>query len=264
MDAPTADSSLAGDAPTGGIRLVTRADDAGSFEAANRAIRDGFETGIVRNTSVMAPGGQLADAAERLAGVDGLCTGVHLTLTSEWDSPRWEPVTSPDAVPTLVQDDGAFWPTSMELHEAEPTPEALRMEVEAQLEAVRTAGFEPAYIDAHMGVNWVGDLEAILADIREREGLLDGDDIQQLPAVETAQNDPAGLRARLEAAAPGTYLQIGHPCYDTEAIRAVTGSGFGPGELATAREAEREMFSADAIRTYCATHDVQPISLEDV
>lgn len=61
------------------VRLITRGDDAAVAEGANDAIRDHFGDGILRNVSVMAPCPAFDHAAERLAGVDGLCVGVHVT-----------------------------------------------------------------------------------------------------------------------------------------------------------------------------------------
>ena len=57
---------------------------------------------------------------------------------AEWDRPRWSPVSSPETVPSLLKDDGAFF--------------QMVAEATARIERVREAGFEPASLDCHMGV----------------------------------------------------------------------------------------------------------------
>ena len=74
------------------IRLVTRADDAGSSLSANRAIRETCVAGMVRNVSLMAPCAHIADAAAQLRDLPGIALGMHVTLNGEWDAPRWSPL----------------------------------------------------------------------------------------------------------------------------------------------------------------------------
>jgi hypothetical protein len=247
-----------------GIRLVTRGDDAGLARSANAGIREAFEDGILRNASVMAPGPALGHAADELADLAGLCIGVHLTLTAEWDRPRWGPVSSPETVPSLVEDDGAFSHTAMALHERDASVREMVAEATAQIERVREAGFEPAYLDCHMGVDWVGDLANELDALREREGLLDGDGVGMLPAVGGAADDPDGLCARLDAAEPGTHLIVGHPCYDDAEMRDIVGAGHGPGEVATERDAQRRMFLDEGVHRCCEERGVEPVRFTDV
>ena len=247
-----------------GIRLVTRGDDAGLARSANAGIREAFADGILENASVMAPGPEFGHAADELADLERLCVGVHLTLTAEWDRPRWGPVSSPEAVPSLVDDDGAFFHTAMTLHERDASVTEMISEATAQIDRVRDAGFEPAYLDCHMGVDWVGDLASELDSLREREGLLDGDGVEMLPDVDGAANDPDGLCARLDAVESGTHLVVGHPSYDDRELQGVVGAGYGPGEVATERDAQRRMFLDESVGRYCKEYDVEPVRFVDL
>ena len=73
------------------IRLVVQGDDLGMCRAVNEGIGLAFTEGILTQTSVMAPTpwfGEGAAMAKRL----GITTGLHLTLTCEWDYLRWAPL----------------------------------------------------------------------------------------------------------------------------------------------------------------------------
>ena len=65
------------------IHLITRGDDLGTNHSANAAIREAYETGILRNASLMAGCPAAEEAAELLAGERGLCVGLHSTLNAE-------------------------------------------------------------------------------------------------------------------------------------------------------------------------------------
>ncbi|GCE23379.1 ChbG/HpnK family deacetylase [Dictyobacter kobayashii] len=75
-----------------GIHLITRGDDMGAFQAGNQAIINAYKHGILRNASIMMPAPYLHEAIELAKGEPGLCLGLHITLTSEWDVPRWGPL----------------------------------------------------------------------------------------------------------------------------------------------------------------------------
>ena len=85
------------------IRLITRGDDAGSCEAANRAILEACERGVLRNVSVMVPGPAFEAAARLLADRPEICLGLHATLNAEWEEVRWGPVLPPDQETSEVE-----------------------------------------------------------------------------------------------------------------------------------------------------------------
>ena len=52
------------------IHLITRGDDLGTNHSANAAIREAFQSGILRNASLMACCPAVEEAAEMLAGAE--------------------------------------------------------------------------------------------------------------------------------------------------------------------------------------------------
>ena len=253
------------------IRLVTRADDAGSFVSANKAIRAAFERGILRNTSVLATGPALEDAAERLLPPSGkgggLCFGLHATVTAEWEEPRWGPVLPREQVPTILDEDGMLHRQTAPLHEKDASPKEMLAEVAAQLERLRSLGFDVKYVDTHMGFAWLQGMEEGVPDLARREGLIYRPPVDRLPKVEGMSDSgdrASGLLAALGRAESGTYLVVGHPAFDDEEMRKVHGSGHEPGEIARARDAERLMFMREDVVKYCGESGVLPIRYDEI
>lgn len=134
----------------GGKRvLILHHDDLGLLQAhnaAHEALR--FPTG-----SVMVAGGW----APQLAHRPGADLGVHLTLTSEWLSPRLRPLT---AGASLRDPAGYFWPTVEQAWRHVEAEEAER-ELLAQIDAASAMGLDVTHIDSHMGAVLRPDLAAV-------------------------------------------------------------------------------------------------------
>jgi hypothetical protein len=228
--------------------LVTRADDAGSSRSANRAIREACVAGLARNVSLMAPCPHIADAAAVLRDLPGVCFGMHVTLNCEWETPRWGPLSPAPSVPSLVEADG------------------MMVEVAAQLAHLRALGFRLSYLDQHMGVGWVCGLGERLSAFAAREGLIDADRVVRglpeapTPASPGADQHVDDLIARLAASPPGTFLALGHPCYDDAEMALVHGAGASAGEVGRDRDGQRRMFLDPRVRAAFAQHHVAAIT----
>ena len=79
-----------------------------------------------------------------------LDAGLHLTLTSEWDDYRWGPLSGQPAVPGLVDQEGALWPSVRDVV-SHASADEIEMEIRAQLKRARDMGIEPTHLDSHMG-----------------------------------------------------------------------------------------------------------------
>ncbi len=241
------------------IRLVTRGDDSGSCNTANVAIWNAYRLGILRNTSIIVPAPAFEEAAQMYAGEPGFCVGLHATLTAEWDTYRWGPVLPLDEVPSLVQPDGSFFPTTQQLHANDPQPDEMMAEIAAQLELARARGLDIRYVDTHMGFGWVKDIDARIAEFADTEGLIYRPQVDRLPKAEGEHRSSVeALIARLEAAEPGTYLIVGHPTYDRDEVNRM-----GPGQ-GKARDWQRRMFMDREVVDYCNENDILPIRYSDI
>ena len=203
------------------IRIVTRGDDSGSCHSANRAIADAFKKGVLRNTSIMVPAPVFGEAAQMYKGLDGLCIGLHATVTDEWNTHRWGPVLEAEKVPSLVMKDGTFFKSTQALNDNKPNNDEIIAEIKAQLELARSEGLNIEYMDTHMAFNWFEGLQPLLHDFAEAEGLIyRPEGLSRWPSIEGEFSDPVEqMLARLDTAEPGkTYLLVAHPCYDDEEI----------------------------------------------
>lgn len=242
------------------FRLVTRGDDAGVVPSANAAIRDAYTDGLLRNASVMAPADAVEDAADRLADLEGLCVGQHLTVTSEWDHPRWEPIRPARDVPSLVDDDGHFH-ASLDEVETVGDIEDMVAEARAQLDHLRTLGFDVSYLDTHQFASRIDPLDAELATLCEREGLVYADRTAPVVLVENDLESHANwLAERLVELGPGTYAVVGHPGYVTGRARRIVGLGYdAPGEVARHMAEQGRLFTDPAVEATCDRLGAVPV-----
>jgi len=247
------------------IRLVTRGDDSGSCNTANVAVWNAYKKGILRNTSIMVPAPAFHEAAQMYSEDPGLCVGLHITLTAEWDNVRWGPVLPVDEVPTLVDAKGHFFKTGRALNDNNPKVEEMLAEVQAQLDLARAEGLDIRYIDTHMGVGWINGLGEKLVELAEREGVLyPRDSVKGLPRVEGEFENPVdALIARLDAAEPGTYLIVGHPAYDRADVRMFDHAGLKESQ-GIARDWQRRIFMDRKILDYCEETGVVPIRYTEI
>ena len=228
-------------------RLIIRADDAGSSRAANRAILQCARDGLARNVSLMACGPCITSAAQILAALPNVDFGLHVTLNSEWDAPRWGPCAPRDQVRALLDGDGAFTRAPNVLFErgvSEEMLEQMETEVAAQLQRLRALGLEISYLDEHMGVGWLPGLRERLQALARREGLGWTHGIQGLPPAPDAARPLSPLQVlarRVEAAPDGDWLLVTHPAFDDEEMRAVGNEDFAPGQVARERRADRQL-----------------------
>ena len=222
------------------VKLVTRADDAGSCSSANQAILQAVEAGTIKNVSFMAVGPAIEAAAQLLAHRAEICCGFHVTLNAEWHEIKWKSLTEASS---LVDVNGKFLPFPHNTKAAwgaggvtDEIAAQVERELEAQLAKLRGLGIPIAYLDEHMGVSWIG-LREIFSKFCRKHDLLDVHDVTGLlngngePTLEQ-------LKTRLEQA-PNPCVWVTHPGMDAPDMRRFYLSGEVPGEVARERDAER-------------------------
>ena len=202
-------------------RLVVQADDFGMCHAVNEGVARAFSEGLVTQASVMAPCPWI-DEATRLARELAMPVGVHGTLTCEWDHLRWRPLTTGTS---LLASDGTQH-RKLDSAIAEVDAGEAERELLAQVEALRNAGLDPAYVDCHMGPASKAGFEAACVGSRLPflypllEPSLRFESIAMLSPIPAAEKKP-WLLERLENLAPGDHLLVTHPAVDSPELRAV-------------------------------------------
>jgi predicted glycoside hydrolase/deacetylase ChbG (UPF0249 family) len=136
--------------------VIFHIDDAGMSHDSNRGSIRALE-GLANSVSTMMPCPWVSEWNAYLKENPEVDNGVHLTLTSEWEHYRWGPVAGRDAVPGLVDEEGALWDSVAEVIE-NATPDEVEIEIRAQIARAQTMGMPITHLDSHMGTLFASPL----------------------------------------------------------------------------------------------------------
>lgn len=253
-------------------KLITRADDFGSAQAANAAILEAVRCGyLVRNVSCMAPGARLAEGAEALAALaDRVDIGLHLTVNSEWDPVKWTPCAPRQEIAALLDGEGSFYPSGEEMAAAAPPVEQVLREACAQLDRLTALGLPVSYLDGHMfPTRFIPGLDAALRQWCREKGLRYASDYDDLyrggpdfaPTYPTfVQNTDAWLQKLPDC----VTLYIIHPAQYSPESCAFCNRQFPTGVVAHERELEYRSATDPAWATRAEALGLQLLRFRDM
>ena len=230
--------------PAGSKLLIINGDDLAMAHSENDASLTALDHGLISSATVMVPApwfGEVAAYAKTHPDAD---LGLHLTLTAEWQTFRWGPVTPRTLVPSLVGPDGYFYSTTEDFAKHAKLDE-VETEVRAQVERARSMGLEPTHLDAHMHALYATPqlfavLRKVARDYRLPIRMARNETLFQdlLPYVEAAYPFPDAIFSPLGDVQPAAWkdyyinvvkhLQPGvselfvHLAHDDAEMRAVT------------------------------------------
>ena len=136
--------------PAGTKLLILHADDLGVAHSVNVASFAALDSGAVTSASIMMPTPWVTEVAEYARKHPEADLGLHLTLTSEWNTYRWGSVESKDRVPSLFDVAGTF-PSDVAPVAVKAKPDEVERELRAQVERALALGIKPTHVDSHMG-----------------------------------------------------------------------------------------------------------------
>jgi len=267
--------------------VIIHADDIGMCQATLPAFADLVDFGLISSGAVMVPCPWFPQVAATCRQHTGVDLGVHLTLTSEWDSYRWGPISTRDPASGLIDEQGYFHHRSEQVQEHGDAA-AVQLELQMQLAHALAAGIDVTHVDTHMGA--VAHLKFIPAYVQLalqhnlpllflrldeagwREMGMDGETaafgaqfVQQLEAqglplldnlVGLPLDQPADRVERakeaLDTLPPGLTHFIIHPAQDSPELRAITPDWRG-------RVADYQAFMSVELRDYVKNSGVQVI-----
>jgi predicted glycoside hydrolase/deacetylase ChbG (UPF0249 family) len=154
------------------VALIIRTDDIGMSHSVNMAMQKLVSTGLPVSVSVMFACPWYQEAVEILKQHPNASVGIHLVLNSEWKNYRWGPVAGAGAVPSLVDENGYFFPAAEALRQHNPNVTEVEKELRAQIERALRSGVKIDYVDYHMGtaVMWP-DFQAVTERLAQEYGL---------------------------------------------------------------------------------------------
>lgn len=236
--------------------VIFHADDLGMCQATVSAYRDLSDAGLLSSAAIMMPCAWAPAAAQAIRNLPAADVGVHWTLTSEWPSYRWAPLTGA-AGSRLVDAEGYFHAGVPEARQTDPA--TVRTELAAQLGRALAWGLDITHVDAHMGAAAHPRYLPELLELALTHGLppllprqpaaawqaagLTGEDAQHaeqaafaleergVPLVDhlrmlpldTGGDHAALARQMLRDLPPGITHFILHPARDTPELRAICG-----------------------------------------
>ena len=279
--------------PAGKKVLLLHMDDIGMCPEANTAAERYIENNHILSAAVMMP---CPDAASFIAWAKNhpeADIGLHLTLTSEWKTYRWPPLTDPAKVPGLVDPDGKLW---HEVHDVvtHASAEEVEMEIRAQIEECLALGYTPTHIDTHMGTLY-GSLEYVkvffkvaqeynipanaidlsdpdVADKFKEQGYPINDDVinvlndyrlakldnfTSVPSGKTYEEKRDNFFALVKSLNPGLTEIIFHPSVETDHLKTITNSW-------QQRVWEAELFADPVVLQFLETEGILTTNWKDV
>ena len=129
--------------------LIVHCDDIGMSWESNAAAKKLLTEGIPTSGSVMMPCPWAYEFMDWYRDHPDLDVGIHVTLTSEWNTYRWRPLT---VAPSLVDGDG-FMHKSTRGVGTFATTEEVGQEMAAQIQLALDWGVLPTHVDTHMGAS---------------------------------------------------------------------------------------------------------------
>ncbi len=132
-------------------QVIIRCDDIGMCHSVNMAAEELIRTGIPISASVMFVCPWYQEAVDILKQHTEVSVGIHLTLNAEWKNYRWGPVLGKEAVPSLVDSCGYFFPSRALFYKNNPQLDEIEKELRAQIVRGIQSGLKIDYLDYHMG-----------------------------------------------------------------------------------------------------------------
>ena len=262
--------------PLGGeVRLLVREDDMGSFHAANLACIECYTNGIARSVELMVNGPWFPEAVKLLRENPGLDVGVHLVLTSEWESLKWGPKTW---VPGLVDSNGFFFPmvwrnSQFPLHtsiqEANWQLPDIEKELRAQIEIALRNVPRITHLGGHMGFEGLDvRIRDLVERLRREYRLQPGEfktPIKYFPGWGRERSTGGRITAfinNLIQLKPGTYLFIEHPAQATAELESVGHKSYE--NVRDDRDAVRQVYTSPEVKEAIRKLNIKLISYAEL
>lgn len=243
------------------IRLLVRGDDIGSSHAANVACIQSCRDGVVRSLEVMVPCAWFEEAAVMLNDNPSIDVGVHLTVTSEWTGLKWRPLTH---APSLVDEDGYFYPRTGDFAGANPKREEVEQELRAQIELAMKKIKNVTHLTAHMGAPTCRpDLKKMVDSLAdEYELVVEMSEVKRFRSMGSSK-DPfeerlATFLESLENLGPGTWLLVEHPGLDTPEMQAHGHPGYE--NVAQHRQDVTRLFTDPKVKEVIGRRGIELVS----
>ena len=270
--------------------VIIHTDDIGMCHASVQAFHDLWAFGTITSGAVMVPCPWFPAVAQMCRENPEMDMGVHATLNAEWESYRWGPVSTREPASGLMDADGYFHQWHPGVYQ-NAKPEAVAVEVNAQIEKALAAGIDVTHVDSHMGTimnplfieSYIqAGASRLLPNLLPRVGAqglnLMGSDGQEkiVPLLKQMEemgapmvdailgmplehgDDHIGVAKKLFGEAPvGVTHFILHPSIDTAELRSIAPDW-------PARVANYHAFMSDELRMFIESENIKLIGYRQI
>jgi chitin disaccharide deacetylase len=258
------------------IRLIVRGDDMGFSHSGNEALIKCYKEGIERSIEVLVPSPWFPEAVKLLEKNPGVDVGVHLALTSEWESIKWRPLTN---CPSLTDSDGYFysmiWPNKNygkdhALIANNWKPAEVEKEFRAQIEMAIKKIPGISHISTHMGCNNISKEINTLVKKLAKEYKIDIEPADY-GVIGTGYRGPTTAPEQkinsfikmLDSLKPGqTYVFVDHPGLDGPELRSIYHIGYE--NVAEDRQGVTDLYTSAKVKEAIKKRGIQLISYADL
>ncbi len=243
--------------------VILRCDDIGMSHAVNNAFKEVLKTGYPISASVMFPCAWYQEAVDILKEHPEISVGVHLTLNAEWKNYRWGSVAGKSVVPSLVDEEGYFFPSRSKFFANNPNTAEVEIELREQINRAKRSGLKIDYLDYHMGTAVdKPELRAIVEKLAKEYDLgisryLGEEDLNNV-YDDPVENKTDSLTAIINGIEKdGIYLLVSHIGKDEPELAAMEDlNPWGPKEMSKSREGE--------LKALCSTRFNEVLKLKNI
>ena len=242
-------------------KIMVRADDLGFSKAINYGIYETVKNGVIRNIGFMVNMPDSLHGYELVKDYD-ICLGQHTNVCVG------KPVSDPESIPSLVQEDGTFKTSKMYRSTKEDfvnLDEAI-LEVEAQYNRFKEiTGKEPAYFEAHAvmsenlnrAIEIVGNRHSLKTLIMGCEKV-NGQDMHMYMDSMFPNYDPmSSFKKMVDEAKDGFNMMVCHPGYLDQYILSVS-------SLTTPRVLETDFLTSEELKAYLKENNIHLYTYDEV
>ena len=136
--------------PASAKLLILHGDDLGVAHSVDSASFAALDAGAITSASIMMPTPWVTEVAAYARAHPNADLGLHLTITSEWETYRWGSVAPRDQVQSLLDSTGTF-PSDVPPVVVRAKAAEVERELRAQVERAFALGIRPTHLDSHMG-----------------------------------------------------------------------------------------------------------------
>lgn len=256
-------------------RLIVRGDDMGYTHSGNQALIKCYKEGIESSIEVIVASPWFPEAVKLLQENSGIDVGLHLALTSEWETIKWRPLSD---CSSLKDSSGYFFPMvfpnknypGRSISENQWTIADVEKEFRAQIELALKKIPRISHLSAHMGCTGLSEQVKVLTKKLAKEYNIpvdpdtdhEGGVTYDGPHKTSAEKIQSFMNMLNKLEAGKTYIFIDHPGMADAELKAVYHIGYE--NVAEDRQGVTDTYTNEKVKALIKQKGIQLIGYRDL